>query len=71
MPKYQVNARVTISILTEVEADNPKEAKRIALGRPLVGLCHQCGGSDTADEEWCTGGELDGEPYDLDAEKID
>jgi hypothetical protein len=70
MPRYMVTAAVTISVHTEVDAKSPAAAKRLALERGLVDLCHQCAGGD-ASEEWVTSGELDGEPSDLVAEALD
>lgn len=69
MPKFQVNAMLTISVITDVEADSREEAKEIALARSVIGLCHQCSGTRTVDEEWCTNGELDGTPFDLSTEE--
>lgn len=61
---------VTISVLTDVEAESEDEAIRLAEERSVIGLCHQCGGNRTRDEEWVTSGELDGEPQELTAEKM-
>lgn len=62
MRRYIVNARVTISMLTHVDANSKSEAIEIAQERPVMTLCHCCGGSDGIDEQWVTSGELDGEP---------
>lgn len=71
MPKYRVTALVTISMNTEVEADNPQEACDLAEERATQGLCYQCANGRGIDEEWRTSGELDGSPHDLRAERID
>jgi hypothetical protein len=65
--KYRVSALCTISVFTDVEADSPGEAKRLAQKRGMIGLCHQCAGGNV-DEEWCTSGELDGTPRSLAAD---
>ncbi|MFA5943230.1 MAG: hypothetical protein WC876_02050 [Candidatus Thermoplasmatota archaeon] len=64
---YVVEALVTISTFTRIEADSPGEAMDAALERPMRGLCHHCGGDREQDEAWVTSGELDGEPRDLKA----
>jgi hypothetical protein len=46
---YIISAKLTISVFTRVVADSASEAMEIARER----------------EVWCHGGELDGEPYDL------
>jgi hypothetical protein len=58
----------TIGVFTDVEADSPEQAKELAEDRGMVGLCYQCATGDPA-EEWCTSGELDGIPSDLDVEE--
>lgn len=70
MAKFIVTGEVTISVHTVVEAKNEKEARVIATGRVVQGLCHQCADSRSADEEWRTSGELDGEPTNLSAERL-
>lgn len=65
MRKYTVSAEVTISIWTIVEAASPEEAKEMAAERSMPSLCHQCAGSEGADEEWRTSGDLDGEATNL------
>jgi hypothetical protein len=62
LKRYAVTAQVTISIHTYVKAETPEEAYNIAEARPMVGLCYQCGGDGSVNEEWCTSGELDGSP---------
>jgi hypothetical protein len=68
--KYRVVSRVTISMHTDVEAKSIKDAKEIALGRPLVRLCWQCSGGDKT-TKWCTSGELDGEPKIVEVDVIE
>lgn len=70
MPKYRVGGQCTITVFTDVVADSPEQAIALSNDRSMVNLCHQCAGGD-ADEEWCTGGELDGTPEKLEAEEID
>lgn len=71
LKKYRIQALVTISVHTEVEAKSGKEAGEIALAdRSMISLCHQCGGGDPT-QEWCTSGELDGEPMKLRAMVIE
>jgi hypothetical protein len=65
--KYRVNALVTVSISTVVEAANEYEALDVATERAMPRLCHQCSGGD-AEESWTTSGEFDGEAFDLEAE---
>lgn len=62
--KYRLSGIVTISILTEVEADTEQEAIRIAEERGLVSLCHFCASGDP-EREWITSGELDGIPMEI------
>lgn len=59
----------TISVHTDVEANSKREAVRLANGRDLMALCHQCS-EGTVSEEWTTSGELDGTPFDLVAEEL-
>lgn len=61
MKTYNVTAEVTISVHTTVTANSKDEAADVAAQRPLISLCHQCGGGQPY-EEWCTSGELDGDP---------
>jgi hypothetical protein len=65
--KYRVNALVTISIHTDVEAESEQEAYDLAYDRPMQSFCHHCAGGDP-EEVWSTSGELDGEPINLAAE---
>lgn len=60
MRTYRFTSTMTISVLTEVDADTLEMAVREARDRRPVSLCHQCatGEHDT----WNTSGELDGEP---------
>lgn len=69
--KYRVSGTITISVFTDVEAASEQEARDIAEGRGVVGLCWQCCGNRTAGEEWVTSGELDGDPEAEDVEEID
>ena len=62
--KFMVVGTITISVHTDVEARDEEEAIEIAVGRPVMSLCHQCARGDS-NEEWATSGELDGEPCDL------
>lgn len=59
MPKYVVAAIGRITLITEVEANSPEEAKDKAVNeRHVTGLV--CGAqSDSMDEAWVTTGELD------------
>lgn len=68
--KYRVSAVVTISILTDVEAADPKEAELAALDQPMQEFCFQCSDTDP-EEQWVTSGELDGEPKKLRVEELD
>ena len=61
---YVVNAKLTISVMTRVEATSAEEAKDIADSYCVQTLCHQCSGGNP-DVEWTVGGDLDGVPYDL------
>lgn len=64
MKTFRVTAEVTISMSTLVEAVSAAAARKEALNRGMVSLCHQCAtGNDR--EEWITSGELDGEPVEL------
>ena len=62
MKKWMVQAEVTISMHTVVEAFSEKEAVEEAMSRGVIGLCHQCSRSESEGSEWVTSGELDGEP---------
>lgn len=54
MPTFTVYSVLHVGVFTTVEAKSEKRARRIALERSPVGLCHQCGGSEEeAAEEWC------------------
>lgn len=64
MKTYRVVSLVTISIYTDVEARSTGEAKKLAMERGMVSLCHSCARGDPG-EEWVTSGELDGEPQDV------
>lgn len=66
--KFIVSAEITISVSTEVLAHTAEAALRIARGRPVMSLCHQCATGES-DAEWTTTGELDGEPVDLRVEE--
>ena len=70
MPKFCISAQMTISVSTVVEASTEEEAIEIAKGRPNQGFCHQCGGNEDVDQEWQVGGDLDGDPVNLRAERI-
>lgn len=70
MKTFRINAFVTISIHTEVEAKTKSSALKIAKDRALVGLCASCG-SGNPEDEWCTCGELDGEPQNIEIEEDD
>jgi len=71
--RYRVVGTVTITVLTDVEADSPAAAAEIAEGRPLMGLCWQCasGRGHEKDSEWRTSGELDGEPTVIEVDELD
>lgn len=66
---YRVVAMCTISVHTDVEATSKREAVKLARGRSMMSLCHQCSGGSSHDE-WSTSGELDGTPFDLTAEEL-
>ena len=70
MKTYDISAVVTISVHTRVRAGSVEEALALAADRPLAGLCAQCGGDRGRNEEWCTAGELDGEPQMLTATEV-
>jgi hypothetical protein len=71
MATYRVNAQVTISVSTLVEADSSRAAIEIAESRSMPSLCFACGGTEDSErEEWSLGGDLDGEPTELFAEEI-
>jgi hypothetical protein len=61
MPIFKVNAKVTVSCFTEVEAETEEEAIELASERGLA-ECH-IDGSFPVDESWHY--EADGSPYDL------
>jgi len=61
VPTYQVNAEITISVYTIVEADSEEQAKQFALDLPVASLCHQCADNGGYDQ-WSPTGELDGDP---------
>jgi hypothetical protein len=65
--KFTVIAEITISLSTNVEAENEKEAIAKAEQRSLPTFCHFCGGDP--DIEWATSGELDGVPTNLGIEE--
>lgn len=69
MKRFRVTGVATISVHTDVDAETPEEAIKIAQGRPMQGLCFQCANTEGADDEWRTSGELDGEPGDLEVEE--
>lgn len=58
---YFISAELTISVGTDVVASSKREAREIAMQRGIMSLCYQCAGGDSM-REWCTSGELDGEP---------
>jgi hypothetical protein len=63
MARYYVVAEMTISVGTEVEARSAEQAKDIASRRGVMTLCHSCASNrEGRTTEWCTSGELDGEP---------
>lgn len=70
MPKYRVVALCGITVITDVEASSPKQAKELAEERSMMTLCFQCA-SGNSDEEWVTSGELDGVPRELTTELLD
>jgi hypothetical protein len=60
--KFNVNARVTISLYKRIEAGTPEEAMEIAAGLAMPGLCYGCSEAGKDDDEtWQLRGELDGE----------
>lgn len=70
--KYLVEAQVTISLHTIVEASSAAEAKKIAADRDLPRIDWP-GRSDehTATTEWDHSGEVDGTPKKLTARRYD
>ncbi len=64
MKEFVVVANVTISVHTRIRARSAAAAIEEASGRGMPTLCHQCAGGNP-DEDWCTSGELDGEPVKL------
>lgn len=61
MKTFRVNSQITISVFTDVKAETEEDAIAQASERCVQGLCYRCA-TGTKDEEWVTGGELDGEP---------
>ena len=57
--KFNINGRVTVSCFTTVEANTEEEAREIAAGRGLAGLCHMPFDAES-DEAWHL--DTDGEP---------
>lgn len=64
MSIFRVDAEVTISISTLVEAGSKEQALKIALTRGMPTIYEDC---PDETEEWVTSGELDGEPRALTA----
>jgi hypothetical protein len=64
MPKFTVNGTVTVSCWTVVEAASEEEAKKIASGREVAGLCNMPFDAED-DEAWHI--DTDGEPGALEA----
>ncbi|KYG76405.1 hypothetical protein [Roseivirga spongicola] len=62
MNKYLLTANVTISVYTEVEAENLAEAMRIAEERDLMPIVHS--GGETQEDTWMCD-ELDGVPENI------
>jgi hypothetical protein len=60
---YIIRAKLTISVFTRVVADSASEAMEIARERSNCELSEPVG--QDVNDVWCHGGELDGEPYDL------
>lgn len=58
---YKITGIVSVSCYTEVEADTPEEALRIAMRRPLADI-HIDGGNDVTE---CFHIDNDGEPTQL------
>ncbi len=58
MKTYTVTAVITISLHSEVEAESPEEAERLAENLELPTMCNQCAGSKH--DGWATSGEYDG-----------
>lgn len=66
MNEYTFNASATVSCWTTVKADTLEEARDIAEGRELSGLCHNpyTGGDD---QGWHFSN--DGEPFDIETDE--
>jgi hypothetical protein len=66
--KYRVNATVTISLSTVVEAKNKHEAQILAECRSLCSLGDPSRHNQTPETCWCHSGEIDGIPQVTDIE---
>lgn len=64
--KYTLRAEVTISLHATVEAETEAEALELADSLPLCTIFES--GSDPT-VEWCTSGELDGTPQNIEIDK--
>ena len=66
MAKYVVSSTITVSLSKEVEADSEEQARDIAEGLCVPGLCSACeSAGERNDDEWGLGGGLDGSPTDV------
>jgi hypothetical protein len=64
--RYQITAKCTISLTTYVEADSADDAVANCEAE-MPRLCYHCAAND-GDGEWSLSGEIDGDPFDLQAE---
>jgi len=76
MKRYRVSAAVTISIWTEVDADSEEQALEMAEAMPMPSLGREASGVGRRNrhglpETWLTSGELDGSPFDLEADEVE
>lgn len=70
MKKFNVSARVTISIYTVVEAEDEEQAKSIADERGMCSMGDPHSYGDKPEKVWCHSGEIDGVACDLFAEEV-
>lgn len=70
MPKFDVSASVTISVLKTITAKNEKEAREKAEALTVPSLCYQCSEAGKDDDEtWELTGELDGTATEIKVKK--
>lgn len=69
MRKYKVHAAITISVHTEVEAEEAEEAELLAAEQPMQVFCSRCAEGEPS-KEWVAR-ELDGEPLEYEVELME